>query len=90
MPCKVVVQFSPQVARLVTETRRHPTQAVKELRDGSVLWEVTVTDLREIKWWLVALGGEVKVLEHQPLASDIQEAARTILKRYKQTDKSCQ
>lgn len=82
-PTKIVVEFSPKVARIVTETRRHHSQTTEELPNGSVLWEVVVNgDLRELKWWLMSFGGEIKVLEPQSLIDDIQKTAQEILNRY--------
>lgn len=81
-PTRVVVEFSPELSRIVTETQRHPSQRVQELSDGRVIFEVTVSDLREVRWWLMTFGGGVKVLEPPALVEEIQSTAREILSKY--------
>jgi predicted DNA-binding transcriptional regulator YafY len=61
------VQFSPSLARVVTDTLRHPTQKVEKCPDGSVIWSVSVANLDEVRWWLMGFGSGVKILNPQAL-----------------------
>lgn len=86
----VTVKFSPSLARLVTETVRHPSQKIVEQSDGSVLWSVCVANLDEVRWWLMGLGSGVEVLEPFPLRKKILEEAEKMVCLYSKTDRNGQ
>jgi len=58
---KVVVRFSPLVARNVSEVLWHSTQRVVSNADGSIDFHVTVSGLNEISWWILGYGREAEV-----------------------------
>ena len=47
-----VHQFSPEVAALVRERAWHPSQAIDELADGTLLLTVRASDPREMRRWI--------------------------------------
>lgn len=79
---KVKVSFSPKISRLLKETKYHPSQKVKLLKDNSAVLEVTVAGLDEITGWLLSFGENVKVLEPDELKDKMRNLASTIIKFY--------
>ena len=59
---QVKLRFTPEAAKIVTETIWHHTQQISKHRDGSVTLEFTVDGLNEILHWLLSWAGRVKVL----------------------------
>lgn len=59
----VRLRFSPLVARNVADVVWHRTQQVRWNDDGSLNFEVTVSGLNEISWWILGYGDQVQVLE---------------------------
>ncbi len=78
-PVRVVLRFSPAVARRAAETRWHPSQEIETLPDGSLRWSGRVAGLREIRIWILGWGPDVEVLEPAELraeiAGDVRRAA---------------
>ena len=58
----VVLRFSSQAAKLVTETRWHHTQKVTKRSGGHVDVSFQVDGLEEIVHWILGWSGSVKVL----------------------------
>lgn len=63
---RFVVKFSPQVARYVKEEELFVQPRLRDLDDGSLLFEVTLNDDREFLQWLMGYGPEAEIL--QPMA----------------------
>lgn len=59
----VRLRFSPLVARNVADVVWHRTQQTKIGADGSLEYQVTVSGLNEISWWILGYGDQVEVLE---------------------------
>ena len=60
---RVVIHFSPQVARNVTEVVWHHTQRNINQSDGSVIVEFIVAGIQEISWWIAGYGDQALVIE---------------------------
>jgi len=74
---KVRVRFSPSVARWVKEQVWHPKQRQRWDRQGRLVLEVPVTDLREIKREILKFGAEAEALSPARLRREIsQEISR--------------
>ncbi len=82
-PTTVRVKFTPRVAAMIAETRRHPTQQTTLQPDGSAIFEVTVSGIEEIGIWVMGYGGEAEVLDPPELrdyvATQVRGMARTYL-----------
>lgn len=63
------LKFSPEAARLVTETKWHHTQKVKRHRDGSVTLSFNVDGLDEIVHWVMSWADRVVVEQPEELRS---------------------
>jgi predicted DNA-binding transcriptional regulator YafY len=71
---KVVIRFSPAVAALIKERKYHPTQTVKDEKDGSVLLTMETGGLAEVRRWILSFGAEAEVMEPTQLRSELQTA----------------
>ncbi len=69
-PTVVRVKFSPAVAEMVGEARRHHTQVIYPQDDGSIIFEATVAGCEEIAIWILGFGKEAEVLE-PPVLRDL-------------------
>lgn len=77
---KVRIQFFDIAARLIAERVWHPTQKLTHKADGSVILEMTVSDLHEVAWWTLSWGRNARVLSPPPLVELVSEEARGILR----------
>ena len=76
---KVVVQFKPEAADLVTETSWHSTQTIERHKDGSVTLGFLVDGLNEISFWLLGWSGRVTVIQPPELREMVVEQLRKAL-----------
>ena len=81
-PTRVRVRFSPAVARMVSEAKRHPTQVTYPQPDGSVVFEVTVSGIEEIATWIMGYGRDAVVIEPEALRKHVLEHARATVEAY--------
>ena len=81
-PVLVRVRFSPRVAGMIAEARRHHSQLIHAQPDGGVILEVTVAGIEEIGTWIMGYGSDAEVLEPESLRNHIAEHARGTLALY--------
>jgi len=80
----VIVRFQPKVAHNVAEVRWHNTQELHWNSDGSLDYEVTVSGLGEITWWILGYGDQAEVLQPAELRSRVADHAMGLAQRYSQ------
>lgn len=73
---RVRVRFSPEKAGYIRRTRRHPTQRVEDLGDGSVIWEVRVPLSEDLVHFIASYGPHAQVLEPEALRERVVAWAR--------------
>jgi len=74
----VKLRFFPMVAGNVAEVLWHSTQKLSWRPDGTMVMELEVDGLREIRWWILGYGDQVEVLEPTALRKQIAEMGRKI------------
>jgi proteasome accessory factor B len=75
----VIVRFSKLVAQNVAEVAWHKTQQLHFNDDGTLDYQVTVSGLNEMSWWILGYGDQAEVLEPDELRKLIaQKAARLV------------
>ena len=75
-------RFTARVAaRLVSEQQWHPSQKLKQLKDGEIELTVTLGGLEEIERWVLSWGEHAQVLEPLALKRQIRRVAEAILAR---------
>lgn len=82
-PVRVVIRFSPAVARRAAETRWHPSQELEDQPDGSLLWRGLVAGMREIKIWILGWGADAEVIEPSELRADVGAELTRAAERYR-------
>ena len=76
---KVKVLFDKLAAPYVAEKKWNPSQKTRPKSDGSLIFEIVVCDLIEIKAWILSWGSHAKVLAPQELIKEIKtELAKSI------------
>src|SRR6266508_1928139 len=82
-PQLVRIQFAANAARYIDESYHHESQEKLWFADGSLRLSLTVSDPREVLWYLVLpWGGEAEILEPPWLREEALRTARHILERY--------
>jgi predicted DNA-binding transcriptional regulator YafY len=79
---EVVVRFSKLVAQNVAEVAWHKTQRLTFNADGTMDFQVTVSGLREISWWILGYGHQAEVLRPPELRRIIAEHAARMMQVY--------
>jgi len=77
----VALRFAPESAGRVAEKQWHASQTLEPQPDGSLIVRFQVTDLREIKRWVLSWGAECEVLEPRELCELIVRDLCQILQR---------
>lgn len=80
---KVVIRFSKLVARNVADVAWHKTQRVTWNDDGTIDFQVSVSGLGEISWWVLGYGDHAQVLEPAALRDIVVGRAKRMLANYK-------
>ena len=76
---KVTVRFSSKVADYIREKKWHASQKLRELKNGGVELQMTLSSLVEVERWILSWGGDASVIEPPELSRNVRIAARTIL-----------
>lgn len=75
---KVVIKFSPKVAKYISEKTWHVSQVTKSLNDGSILFSIEARGLGEIKRWLMQYGQDAEVIEPASLRKQVTEEVKNL------------
>ena len=81
-PEHVVLRFSKSWAKWISGCKFHPNQKMTEQEDGSLLFEVTVAGVEEIKHWILGFGDRVEVVEPASLREAIAETCARMAAMY--------
>ena len=81
-PSRVRLRFTAEAARYVREKEWHPTQQLKEQRDGGVELTFRLSHLEEVKRWVMSYGAKCRVLEPAELRGMVREELERTLKAY--------
>lgn len=82
-PKRVVIRFSPDVARYVQEHHWHESQTLTRMPDGSLRAEFHLAALQEIRSWVMSFGEKAVVEEPEELRATIEDEITELLDRYK-------
>lgn len=75
----VVCRFSDRVADFIREKKWHASQKLKSLPDGRLEIALKVSNLIEVKSWIMSWGGEAEVIKPTELRKSILESAKKIV-----------
>lgn len=75
----VVIRFNPRAADYIREKKWHPSQTLRDLKDGGAELKMRLSSLAEVQRWVLSWGGDAKVLKPRKLAEAVKQAAQEIL-----------
>ena len=78
----IVIKFSPESAPYVKEREWHPTQSLKEKKDGTILLSLTTNHLDEVKRWVLFWGKGAEVIKPPELRDLVQRELNEALSAY--------
>jgi predicted DNA-binding transcriptional regulator YafY len=84
IPQQVEIWFSAQSAPFVRERRWHPTQVIHEYPDGSLLLEMTVRGMNDLKRWVLGYGREAVVKNPPELVALVRDEVEGMQAQYQQ------
>jgi len=79
---KVKIRFDSGVADYIREKRWHPSQEVKELKDGGLELRLKLSSLNEVQRWIMTWAGKAEALEPKELVEAIKSAASQLLENH--------
>ena len=77
---RVVIRFDTYASDYIREKRWHPSQQLRETKDGGVELRLQLSSLGEIQRWVLGWGGSAVVVEPPELVASVRHAAEQILK----------
>ena len=78
----VRLHFAEPVARYVTEHHWHHSETFEEQPDGSLIVELQLSDLTEVKSWILGFGSQVVVIAPEALRGAVQQELDLTLAAY--------
>lgn len=76
------VKFSADVARYIREEELFVHPRIREQRDGSILFEITVNNEREFLKWVMQYGPEAEIIEPQYVRDHMKRQLREWARLY--------
>jgi len=76
---EVRIRFNAAAADYIREKRWHPSQELRERKDGGVELRLRLSSLGEIERWILGWGGNAVALQPPALVAAVKRAARAIL-----------
>jgi proteasome accessory factor B len=73
--------LNESAADYIREKRWHPSQELRELKDGGVELRLKLSSLGEVQRWILSWGGHAVVVQPTALVTSVRQAARAILDR---------
>ena len=83
---EVIVKFSAKIAPLIKEVEWHPSQRIEDLPDGSIMYTATVTETKEVGFWVLSYAHEAEVIAPEDLREGIAAAAEKMYQLYRKTE----
>jgi predicted DNA-binding transcriptional regulator YafY len=78
-PQQVRIRFSAEQAPYITERHWHDSQKFLPQEDGSVVMELQVGSLWEVKRWLIGWGADAEVVEPRSLKRQIESECKRMV-----------
>ena len=76
---EVVIRFTPRAADYIREKKWHPSQELRDLKNGGAELTLKLSSLAEVERWVLSWGGDAKILKPRELAESVRTAAQKIL-----------
>jgi len=76
---EVVIRFAARVADYIREKKWHPSQTLRDFKNGGVELKMSLSSLSEVQRWVLSWGGAAKVLRPPELLEAVRKEAAAIL-----------
>lgn len=76
---QVVIRFASRAADYIREKKWHPSQQLRDLKDGGAELKLKLSSLGEVERWILSWGGEAQALQPRELVDSVRKAAQKIL-----------
>jgi len=77
----VVIRFNARAADYIREKKWHPSQTLRDLKNGGAELKMKLSSLAEVQRWVLSWGGDAEVLKPKELVESVHAAAKKILAR---------
>ena len=77
--CDVLIHFTDSVADYIREKRWHPSQKLRELKNGGLELRMRLSSLMEVQRWILGWGGAAIPIEPPQLVQAVRESAERTL-----------
>ena len=81
-PITVKVVFDKELRDYIMGRTWHPSQKIKELKDGRILFTMTASGREEIKAWILSFGAKAEVLSPKSLRDEVRADLSKTLANY--------
>ncbi len=81
-PVSVKVVFDKELSEYIQREIWHPSQKIKELKDGRILFSMTASGKEEIKAWISSFGPKAEVLSPNSLRDETKADLSKTLANY--------
>ena len=75
----VVIRFDEFGAGYIREKKWHPSQELRELKDGGAELRMKLSSLEEVQRWVLSWGGHAKAMAPKDLVEKVRASAQRIL-----------
>jgi len=82
-PITVKVVFDKELSDYIQRTIWHPSQKIKELKDGRILLTMTASGKEEIKAWVLSFGSKAEISSPKLLRKEIKAVLSEATSQYK-------
>ncbi|WP_197073309.1 helix-turn-helix transcriptional regulator [Marinitoga sp. 1155] len=82
----IKIKFASEVAQIIEETIRHPTQKVEKLKNGDIIYDIEVSGYKEIIFWVLSWGKNAEILKPEWIRDKIKSEIENMYKKYKQNE----
>jgi len=81
-PITVKVIFDKEISDYIQRRTWHPSQKIKELKDGRIVLSMTTSGEEEIKAWILSFGSKAEVISPKFLTEEIKANLSKTLTNY--------
>lgn len=85
---KVALHFVSPTALRIAEKTWHPSQSIEPSAEGGLILRFEVSDLREVKRWVLFWGTDCRVLEPAELIETVRTELQTLREHYEKPTNS--
>lgn len=78
----IEIRFSPHQAQWIREHIWHPSQEIREQKDGSIVLKMRVAALDAVRRWVMRYGADAEVIKPEPLRTLIKAEIKRLQDLY--------